>query len=105
MPTPTSPTSTRSALQVKTHVKAGGIIEIHNETLVRTTGQTQGRKVTTPVKTGGPPFQGASVPRGLCSSWPIGPQERNHPQGAISMQVKTSAKAGAIAVPNFITYR
>ena len=29
----------------------------HNETLVRTTGQTQGLKVKTPVKTGGSPLQ------------------------------------------------
>jgi hypothetical protein len=57
MPTPTRTTSTRSALKVKTHVKAGGIVDNHTETLVRATGQTQGLQVTTPVKTGGTPFQ------------------------------------------------
>ena len=53
MPTLTRTTSTRSALKVKTHVKAGSIVDNHNETLVRAPGQTPGRKVQTSVKTGG----------------------------------------------------
>jgi len=54
MSTPTSTTSTSSALKVKTHVKAGGLVENHNETLVRATGQPKGLKVKTQVKAGGP---------------------------------------------------
>jgi hypothetical protein len=55
MPTPTRTTSTRSALQVKTHVKAGGISENHHETLVRAIDPNPGRKLQAPVKTGGTP--------------------------------------------------
>jgi hypothetical protein len=40
-------------MQVKTHVKAGGLNLNHNETLVRAKGQTTGLTVKTRVKAGG----------------------------------------------------
>jgi hypothetical protein len=41
------------AMQVKTHVKAGGYAINHTETLVRATGQGQSLTVKTHVKAGG----------------------------------------------------
>jgi hypothetical protein len=48
------PTTTRSGLKVKTHVKAGNIRVQHNQTLVRTSRPVAGLKVKTHVKGGTP---------------------------------------------------
>jgi hypothetical protein len=44
------------ALQVKTHLKAGGLVANHNETLVRAPRPAAGLRVKTHVKAGGMPL-------------------------------------------------
>lgn len=52
MQTQTSTTTMSSALQVKTHVKTGGLYVNHNETLVQASRPTGGLRVKTHIKAG-----------------------------------------------------
>jgi hypothetical protein len=83
-------------MQVKKRVKADGIVENHNETLVRVQPPSPGLKVKTKIKAGAPYY------------WP--PMPLNHNETLVRVQkpkqglrVKTHVKAGVTSSPVVVT--